>query len=198
MPTLAIAQARAGSDGVFRITFGIPRTLLVQYVLQVAQPRLLALDADRVVERDRVLDGEIRVHGMRARVIQLHDVGVVGHPPVAVDRPERRESCPAGHRGCRCRAGSRATCGATPRSSRTPRSGILKSKCANACAPSTSTSTPRACAMSAIFRTGRICPVMFTMCDTISSRVRGVMALRIQPHDLIVGRADPAERSRAC
>ena len=30
--------------------------------------------------------------------------------------------------------------------------------------------------MSAIFRTGRICPVMFTMCGTINSRVRGVIA----------------------
>ncbi len=31
--------------------------------------------------------------------------------------------------------------------------------------------------MSAVFATGRICPVMFTMWQTMRSRVRGVTAL---------------------
>jgi hypothetical protein len=40
----------------------------------------------------------------------------------------------------------------------------------------TMTLTPRACAMSAILRTGTICPVTGTMCESSSSLLRGVMA----------------------
>ena len=41
--------------------------------------------------------------------------------------------------------------------------------------------------MSTILRTGRICPVMLTMCGTIMSRVRGVIGVGVELHDLVVG-----------
>ena len=50
----------------------------------------MRLSPDRVVKRNGARDGEVRVDRVRSGVIQLHDVGVLGHPPIAENRPERR------------------------------------------------------------------------------------------------------------
>ena len=74
-----------------------PRTWFVQPIEKTAykaKARLLATDADRLVERDRILDREIGVHGVGPRVVQLHDVGVVRHSPVAINRPQCRDLLP--------------------------------------------------------------------------------------------------------
>jgi len=56
-------------------------------VLQVAQPRLLELEPDALVEPNRLHQGELHVRRFRSDVAELLDL-VRGEPPVAEERPE--------------------------------------------------------------------------------------------------------------
>ncbi len=144
-------------------------------IVQVAQPRRLALDADRLVEGERFGDRVVVRRRMRADLLELPDVVRLARArPASAATPSR---CSRGaRRESRCRPARAATCAASSRSSRTRDRDTLNGKCANACAPSTIVWMPRARAIRAMSRTGNSCPVRLVMWQMWMTFVFGVIA----------------------
>ena len=83
MPTVPIAPTCAGSSGVCSFGRGDGRWTRLPAVAQVPQPRELALDANRFVEREGLGDRVVVRGRVRADLLELADVSPLARAPRA-------------------------------------------------------------------------------------------------------------------
>ena len=180
-PSIAHRRQRAG---VARIEVRRPADLRqsLQPVrpagAQIPQPGLLPLHPEHLVEGQRLARWRCGSPPGGSRSPRTSGCRPSG-PPKPPSEAKFRRSAPLRPSASPCRRAPSATCGARSRTTRAPRSRLSNLYCTKACAPSTSTGTPRRRPISTISRIGKICPFRNDTCDTRISRVREVIARSI-------------------
>ena len=141
--TVPIAPDCAGVELVCSLHARLSRHALRPAVAQVAQPRDLALGADR--RRGTPAPRRSRCGSPPGACRSPRTCGCPrpSRRGRRHQRPQRLILLPLHVEKARCRPARAATCAGSCRSSRTRGPRALKGKCANACAPSTITWMPR-------------------------------------------------------